>query len=86
MELAYMFEAIMHSPRNVLLNKMIPDIEAGMITIEACSEDETKYLDGAGADAFWDDYCLGYFLMGSCWRTVAYPVGVSYASQLQVAN
>ena len=74
MELAYINEAINHAPRDILLQKIIPDAEAALAPIEACNGDETKYLDGAGANALWDDYCLGHLLLGACWKTVAYPV------------
>lgn len=78
MEFAYMFEAIDHAPRDVLLTRMIPEVETAMAPIESCEGNESKYLDGAGKSALWDDHCLGYLLMGACWRMVAYPVRVCF--------
>ncbi|KAI5118785.1 hypothetical protein M0805_005015 [Coniferiporia weirii] len=64
LELAYMFQAIDHAPRPVLLERMLPEVERARCAISVL---------GDGSKGYWDDLCLAYLLEGVCWRFVAYP-------------
>ncbi|KAG1895793.1 uncharacterized protein F5891DRAFT_1056964 [Suillus fuscotomentosus] len=85
LELAYVFHAIAHAPREVIAREMIPAVgEAlGVLGLVLSSESEGgAKASGAktGKDkklesrsGYWDDVCLARFLEGVCWRFVAYP-------------
>ncbi|EJD05281.1 uncharacterized protein FOMMEDRAFT_18880 [Fomitiporia mediterranea MF3/22] len=71
LELAYMFLAIDHAPRDVLLERMIPDVDKAIEGISKFERKESLYLgNGLG---YWDDFCLAHLLRGVCWRFYAYP-------------
>lgn len=71
LELAYIFLAIDHAPRSILINKMLPEIDNAVKALDNFREDVTSYEGGHG---YWDDYCLAHLLRGVCWRFIAYPV------------
>ena len=69
LEFAYLFLAIQHAPRDVILQRMIPEVDAHLARLH--DRDPTTYEGGKG---YWDDLCLAQFLEGVCMRFVAYPV------------
>ncbi|THG96567.1 hypothetical protein EW145_g7756 [Phellinidium pouzarii] len=71
LELAYVFLAIDHAPRAILLEKILPVVEQALDTLKANESNIEKYE--SKAKRFWDDYCLAHFLEGVCWRFVTYP-------------
>lgn len=87
LELAYVFQAIAHAPREVIAREMIPAVEGALEEL-GLSLSSTVSSDGGGKDkaeerkklqarsGYWDDVCLARFLEGVCWRFVAYPVRV----------
>jgi hypothetical protein len=80
LELAYLFHGIAHSPRSVIVGKMLPEINAVLADLDKYkdkSEKEKQAGYGGGKGGYWDDYCLAMFLMGVCMRYVAYPVSFS---------
>ncbi|KXN89075.1 Tetratricopeptide repeat protein 39B [Leucoagaricus sp. SymC.cos] len=70
LELAYIFLGIAHAPRDVIINKMLPEVENVITKLETSKSKPKKYSGGHG---YWDDYCLAQFLKGVCLRYVAYP-------------
>ncbi|KAK7026799.1 hypothetical protein VNI00_015457 [Paramarasmius palmivorus] len=70
LEVAYIFLGITHAPRQVITDKMLPEIRKLLAKLEACKGKEKEYEGGVG---YWDDYCLAKFLEGVCLRYVAYP-------------
>ena len=70
-----MFLALSYAPKDALVYRHLPLVERQLQLLAPSEKGELnpKAYKG-GEDAFWDDYCLGYFMMGSCWKTVAYPV------------
>jgi len=82
LELAYLFHGIAHSPRSVIVEKMLPEINAVLADLDKYkdkSEKEKQSSYGGGKGGYWDDYCLAMFLMGVCMRYVAYPVRVFFS-------
>jgi hypothetical protein len=78
LEVAYIFLGIAHAPRQVITDKMLPEIRKLLAKLEACKGKEKDYEGGVG---YWDDYCLAKFLEGVCLRYVAYPVSaLSFSS------
>jgi hypothetical protein len=73
LELACVFLGIAHAPRNVIINRMLPEIEKVLTKVDAHKSNPKNYEGGQG---YWDDYCLAQFLKGVCLRYVAYPVGI----------
>ncbi|KAH8108397.1 hypothetical protein DFH11DRAFT_1634250 [Phellopilus nigrolimitatus] len=71
LEFAYMFLAIDHAPRSVLLNRMLPEVESATSNVILYVDNVDQY-EGSG-QGFWDDFCLAHLLEGVCWRFVAYP-------------
>ncbi|KAF8801787.1 hypothetical protein BYT27DRAFT_7197766 [Phlegmacium glaucopus] len=71
LELAYIFHAIAHAPRSVIVNKMLPEVESLLTQLNKSKDDIIGYV--GGRESYWDDYCLGMFLKGVCMRYVAYP-------------
>jgi hypothetical protein len=69
LELAYLFRAISFAPRQVNVDRMLPEVYKALEKIEGSTEADYEG-DGAG---YWDDYCLAKFLEGVCLRFVAYP-------------
>ena len=75
LELTYMFGGIAHAPREVVANKMLPQIRAELTSLGAFRDKPEAWGNTGG---YWDDYCLCRFLEGVCERYLAYPVrGVS---------
>ena len=72
LELAYLFLAIAHAPRTVIVVKMLPQIDDLLTQLSQSKNDMSGYI--GGRDSYWDDYCLGMFLKGVCMRYIAYPV------------
>jgi Protein of unknown function (DUF3808) len=67
LEFGYFFRSIAHSPREVVVERLLPEVERAL--------KEVKAREGEGG--YWDDLCLVYFLLGVCLRYVAYPVCLS---------
>jgi hypothetical protein len=70
LELAYVFLAIAHAPREIMSSKMIPAIETVLVKLMALESDQSRHESWRG---YWDDYCLTKFLEGVCWRYMAHP-------------
>ncbi|KAF8147845.1 hypothetical protein B0H34DRAFT_785773 [Crassisporium funariophilum] len=70
LEMAYLFLAITHAPRRVIVEKMLPEIDALQAELDKHRTNTSGYGGGVG---YWDDFCLGMFLKGVCMRYVAYP-------------
>lgn len=66
-----MFLAVDHSPREVIWEKMLPEVEETRKRIVQYVTRSSAYEGGRG---YWDDYCLVHFLEGVCLRFIAYPV------------
>lgn len=71
LEFAYHFLAIAHSPRDVIKEKMLPQVEQLLVKLKAYQDTPLQYEGGHG---YWDDLCLAHFLEGICLRYIAYPV------------
>ncbi|CAA7263917.1 unnamed protein product [Cyclocybe aegerita] len=76
LEIAYLFLAIAHAPRTVIVTKMLPEVDGLLAELDkhkskSDKEREAAYANGKGG--YWDDYCLAMFLKGVCMRYVAYP-------------
>jgi len=71
LELAYIFLGIAHAPQEVVISKMLPEVEKVLAKLESFKSKPKKYEGGHG---YWDDYCLAQFLQGICLRYVAHPV------------
>jgi hypothetical protein len=71
LEMGYLFLAIAHAPREVILSKMLPEVDAVLAKLNASAPNPAQYEGGHG---YWDDFCLARFLEGVCLRYVAYPV------------
>lgn len=61
LEFAYLFLAIAHAPKLVLLEKMLPEIDRAMGGLKE------------GQPGYWDDMCLALFLKGVVQRYAAFP-------------
>ncbi|KDQ11354.1 hypothetical protein BOTBODRAFT_35437 [Botryobasidium botryosum FD-172 SS1] len=70
LELAYVFQGIMHAPLGTILTKMLPMVEDALKELGKHSSNPSKYGGGRG---YWDDFCLANFLEGVCLRYVAHP-------------
>ncbi|KAA1467016.1 hypothetical protein DENSPDRAFT_768100 [Dentipellis sp. KUC8613] len=70
LELAYIFLGIAHAPRAVIIDRMLPCVDAQLAELRAHERDTAKYGGGRG---YWDDWCLTRFLEGVCLRYIAYP-------------
>jgi len=70
LELAYVFMAIAHAPKDIILSKMLPQVDAELEKIKHFENEPHKY---EGGQAYWDDLCLAKFLEGVCLRYIAYP-------------
>ncbi|KAF5358693.1 hypothetical protein D9758_007656 [Tetrapyrgos nigripes] len=71
LELAYLFLAIAHAPRNsVTEGQMLVEVRRASAVVEKANEDPEKYEHGSG---YWDDVCLIKLLEGICLRYIAYP-------------
>ncbi|KAG1873955.1 hypothetical protein F4604DRAFT_1582539 [Suillus subluteus] len=66
LELAYVFHAIAHAPREVIVKEMIPALGGALGELGKGKKLESR-------SGYWDDVCLARFLEGVCWRFVAYP-------------
>ncbi|KAI0032001.1 hypothetical protein K488DRAFT_50862 [Vararia minispora EC-137] len=64
LELAAVFGAIAHAPRDVLHAHMLPTVAAARAALDAEAD---KARSG-----YWDDVCLARFLEGMCLRFLAY--------------
>ncbi len=78
-ELGYVCLIYPHTPRDVLINVMLPRIEGAVQELKRCREKEREYMQeykkrGAKNNGYWDDYALAHFLKGVCLRFVAFPV------------
>ncbi|KAG1736065.1 hypothetical protein EDD22DRAFT_1010255, partial [Suillus occidentalis] len=80
LELAYVFHAIVHAPREVIAGEMIPAVggalgELGLgeggATANGVKKGKDKKLESRSG--YWDDVCLARFLEGVCWQFVVYP-------------
>ncbi|KAF7799194.1 hypothetical protein EIP86_010425 [Pleurotus ostreatoroseus] len=70
LEFAYFFLVIVHAPRDVLKEKMLPQVEQVLAKLKAHKDQPAQYEGGQG---YWDDRCLAHFLEGICLRYIAYP-------------
>ncbi|KAG2113971.1 hypothetical protein DEU56DRAFT_749051, partial [Suillus clintonianus] len=68
LELAYVFHAIAHAPREVIVREMIPAVGGAWGAVKKGNHKKLESRSG-----YWDDVCLARFLEGVCWRFVAYP-------------
>ncbi|TFK64860.1 hypothetical protein BDN72DRAFT_774082 [Pluteus cervinus] len=71
LELAYIFHGIAHAPREVIIGKMLPEVQSTLQKLGEREKIEKKWNGGKGG--YWDDYSLARFLEGVCLRYVAYP-------------
>ncbi|KAF9034810.1 hypothetical protein BJ165DRAFT_1356068 [Panaeolus papilionaceus] len=71
LELAYIFQAITHAPRDVILGKMLSEVEGAFVELGKRAKSYDK--ERGGEPAYWDDVCLALFLRGVCLRYIAYP-------------
>ncbi|KAF8623319.1 hypothetical protein AX17_007460 [Amanita inopinata Kibby_2008] len=69
LEIAYLFLAIAHAPRVVIIDRMLPEVYQVLETLEKSTIND-YHGNGIG---YWDDYCLAKFLEGVCLRYVACP-------------
>jgi len=77
-EVGYVCLIYPHTPRDVLINVMLPRIEGAVQELKRCREKEGEYMQeykkrGAKSNGYWDDYALVHFLKGVCLRFVAFP-------------
>jgi len=84
-ELGYVFLIYPRAPRDVLINDILPRIEAAVQELKRCRGKEGEYMQeykkkGAKSNGYWDDHALTHFLKGLCLRFVAFPV--SYLPEL----
>jgi hypothetical protein len=77
LELAYVFAGISHAPREIIINEMLPEVEAALVKLKEFEDKPKKYEDGNSS--YWDDYALTKFLEGVCMRYIAYPVRLTAA-------
>jgi len=73
LEMAYHFLCITRAPKHIIVQKMLPDVEAAVETVRAredLEEKQSQYEGGLGG--FWDDYCLAHFLHAVCLRYIAH--------------
>jgi len=74
LEVAYLFLAITHAPRHVIVTRMLPDVNRALDEIHKHEKNPKRYYPEHGGEAsFWDDWALVLFLKGVCLRYVAYP-------------
>jgi hypothetical protein len=88
LELAYVFHAIAHAPREVITHDMIPAVGGALEDLglslssneggDTGKEKEKERKKLQARSGYWDDVCLARFLEGVCWRFVAYPVRVRF--------
>lgn len=71
LELAYIFQAITRTPRSVIVERMLPLVDAALAKLKSFEDAPQKY--GKAAE-FWEDWCLARQLEGACLRYIAYPV------------
>ena len=71
LELACIFGAIAHAPRDMILQRMLPVVEEALEELKAFESEPAK------RPGYWDDWCLARYLEGVCMRFVAYPVRTS---------
>ncbi|KAG1773235.1 hypothetical protein EV702DRAFT_976206 [Suillus placidus] len=71
LELAYVFHAIAHAPREVIAREMISAVGGALGELGGANKGKDKKLESRSG--YWDDVCLARFLEGVCWRFVAYP-------------
>lgn len=85
LELAYIFLAIAHAPRRVIVERMLQETDAALKSLEEkrqkisdhgksgkVSKKSKDQEQGLG-QAYWDDWCLAAFLKGVCFRYIAFP-------------
>jgi len=70
MELAYIFMGIAHAPRDVIVFKMLPQVDAELAKLKQFESNPAGY---EGEGVYWDDFCLVKFFEGVCMRYIAYP-------------
>ncbi|KZV62664.1 hypothetical protein PENSPDRAFT_591100 [Peniophora sp. CONT] len=69
LELACIFGAIAHAPRDVIHERMLPVVEATLAELKPFESEPAK------RPGYWDDWCLAHYLEGVCMRFIAYPDG-----------
>ena len=88
MELAYVFGALSHTPRRLLLGKHLPRIDKMLRKLDESSPEVygngSEYWDGGcrmrpkkPANSALEDFCLGHFLRGVVQFTAVYQVCVT---------
>jgi len=80
LEMSYIFQGLQHAPGHLIIDKMLPEIDAALAALSADltppspgtapKSTAPKQKERAG---HWDDYCLARFLQGVCLRYVAHP-------------
>jgi hypothetical protein len=71
LEFAYHSLSINYAPRKILVEAMLPEIDAALAKVKEHEADPSGYYNGHG---YWDDFCLGHFLQAVCLRFIAYAV------------
>ena len=71
LELSYFLLGIAHAPREMIRTRMLPQVDAVLVKLDAHKTKPAGYESGHG---YWDDLCLARFLEGICSRYVAFPV------------
>jgi len=81
--MGYLFLAITHAPKAIIISNMLPEIETVLRELEAHQTDPSKYQGGHG---YWDDLCLARFLEGVCARYVAYADPDAFVDPLEIVS
>ena len=71
LELAYILHAVARAPRLVIVEQMLPLVEAALVELGRYEASPETYGNGS---EYWDDWCLARHLEGACLRYIAYPV------------
>lgn len=76
LELTYILHGVSRAPRSVIVEQMLPRVEAVLAELGRYVGKPEEYAkgQGQGSGAFWDDWCLARQLEGACLRYIAYPV------------
>ena len=81
LELTYVLHGVSRAPRAVIVEQMLPRVEAALAELGRYEGQPEEYPgpgpgQGKGSGAFWDDWCLARHLQGVCLRYIAYPVRI----------
>jgi hypothetical protein len=76
LEFAYLFLAIAHAPRVIIVTKMLPEVDKLLTKLKTYEKNPKEYENGQG---YYDDLCLAHFLEGVCCRYIAYPASATFS-------